>query len=363
MKPDDKLTMPCPFSSMTQSAFIVVVMLIYSAIASAYSINSNSRLTPSIIKEVAKKLTPKMPEFAQSNMDPKPMDSTSNESEKISLPWKTSINPKRDMTYMSMFEAQLNRIHKLGMKEVELENNIKLQKSGVKPARIGNLCFQNDRFRKVRMTYFDAGDAVQVFNSLWYPSYEYDLPLLGIDLISLGKNRVLTVVDFQPLHPTDEYHNKYIEHLTPIRNKYKDLQGTLSGKIYDDTSFFSKNMLFGRFTDEGKVSKCVGPAFEEYLDTYLSLMEKAEANTDVEAMAIVKERQQKYDEYSARKDPAVGLFDAYFGKEWSSQFVGDFLFSLCPKESLHGAQPHNFKVNSNTGEVSVKSTSNSPHGS
>ena len=57
------------------------------------------------------------------------------------------------------------------------------------------------------MTYFDGGDGVQVYNSLFYPSYQYDLPLLGIDLISLGRKRVLAVVDFQPLHPNEEYSN------------------------------------------------------------------------------------------------------------------------------------------------------------
>ena len=59
-----------------------------------------------------------------------------------------------------------------------------------------------------------------MFNSLWYPNFEYDIPLLGVDLISLGKSRVLSVIDFQPLHPTEEYSSKYISHLSNIRAKY-----------------------------------------------------------------------------------------------------------------------------------------------
>ena len=45
-------------------------------------------------------------------------------------------------------------------------------------------------------------------------------------------------------------------------------------------------------------------------------------------MAVVRERQAAYDVYSAEKDPAVGLFDAYFGKSWSEEFVHSFLFGL-----------------------------------
>jgi hypothetical protein len=180
--------------------------------------------------------------------------------------------------------------------------------------------------------------------------------MFGADLISLGKNRILNVIDFQPLHPTEEYASKYIHQLSNIRNKYPDLHGVLSGKIYDDTSFFSKNMLFGRFTDSSKVMPVVMPAFEEYFDAYLGMMRESRPNSSSDAMKVVRERQQAYDIYSALKDPAVGLFDAYFGKEWSDEFVHDFLFELCRQgkdPSHHEAYKgnsapavHSFAINS-----------------
>lgn len=235
---------------------------------------------------------------------------------------------------MEMFKSHLKLLQGLNMEQVPLEEHFTVRHSEVKPARIGSMMFKNDMFRKVRMTYLDAGENVQVFNALWYPRYEYELPLLGIDLISLGRNRVLTVIDFQPLHPTAEYSLKYIERLNSIRDKYQDLQGTLSGKFYDDTSFFSKNMLFGRFTDESKLKPVVGPALEEYLREYVELMSEVEPNHDPAAMEVVRQRQTQYDGYSALKDPAVGLFDAYFGKEWSEDFVHNFLFTLSDKEEV-----------------------------
>ena len=132
------------------------------------------------------------------------------------------------------------------------------------------------------------------------------------------------------------------------------MQGTLSGKIYDDTSFFSKNMLFGRFSDESKLKDVVQPAFTEYLNEYVALMDRAVPNKSEESMAVVKERQSKYDAYSALKDPAVGLFDAYFGKEWSNSFVHDFLFSFSNSDGhapITNVPVHNFKINMATGAV------------
>jgi len=155
--------------------------------------------------------------------------------------------------------------------------------------------------------------------------------MLGVDLISLGKQRILSVIDMQPLHPDAEYSAKYIETptISGIKAKYPDLQGKLSGKIYDDTSFFSKNMLFGRFTDESKLKPVVNPAHREYLAAYHEMVATAIPNKDEKSKAVVRARQAAYDRYSAEKDPAVGLFDSYFGKEWSEAFVHNFLFGLC----------------------------------
>lgn len=301
---------------------------------------------------------------------PKTESSSSIASEKfLSLPWSKSVSPDRELVYMPMLEAQLRRLEGMGMERIPLEDDFSYRTSKVKPAKVGCMCFKNEQFRKVRMTYFDAGDAVQVFNTLWYPSLEYDLPLLGIDLISLGKGRILTVMDFQPLQPTEEYSNKYIEHLTDLKDKYPDLQGKLSGKIYDDTSFFSKNMLFGRFTDESKLKSVVLPAFEEYIDAYLNLMKRSTPKNSPEDKLNVLQRQAAYDQYYALKDPAVGLFDAYFGKDWSENLIHNFLFTLSDgiensefaKNHVLKAKPshssqkpiHNFKIDSNTGDVTV----------
>lgn len=78
------------------------------------------------------------------------------------LPWSASINPLRDLAYMPMFVHQLDAVHRRGMRQVSIEERMAYQASHVKPARIGNLCFECERFRKVRMTYFDAGEHVQV---------------------------------------------------------------------------------------------------------------------------------------------------------------------------------------------------------
>jgi len=83
------------------------------------------------------------------------------------LPWDSSLVSSRDLTYMSFFSHQLSVMNRLGLTEVPLQPSTACKHSKVKTARIGNMQFEGGKFRKVRLTYFDAGDNVQVGNKLF----------------------------------------------------------------------------------------------------------------------------------------------------------------------------------------------------
>ena len=143
------------------------------------------------------------------------------------------------------------------------------------------------------MTYFDAGSKVQVFNSLWYPRYHLDAPVLGVDLMCFGNRAVLAVVDCQPLGGRSSSSNSgYLpaegvggaavgiqtgtatsssarsrsssgsgtssgsslgenNPFEAVRAAYPTLQGKMSERYYDANQFFSDHMLYGRFEHPG----------------------------------------------------------------------------------------------------------------
>jgi 15,16-dihydrobiliverdin:ferredoxin oxidoreductase len=198
-----------------------------------------------------------------------------------------------------------------------------------KRARIVNHCYASDEYRKIRMTYYDAGDSVQVFNSVWYPDAKYNLPVLGIDLLSFNRKRYLAIVDFQPLHENEDGHASKYEHvLRPIKDGYENLKGKMSSKFYDETQFFSREMLFARFEDGDIVTKDLFPAFRSYVEAHVDLVDGTVPDIDPISMEVVLERQRAYDTYSAERDPAAGLFASMFGKDWAEDFIYDFLFSM-----------------------------------
>jgi 15,16-dihydrobiliverdin:ferredoxin oxidoreductase len=250
------------------------------------------------------------------------------------MPWKSSICPKvapdSELLYMPFWEWQMsfmkeNLTNLQVMSCTNSENtDFTYNENTKKSARIVNLCASSNEYRKIRMTYYDAGDNTQVFNSVWYPDPKYDLPVLGIDLLAFNRKKYLAIVDFQPL--TDDQPSTFEPLLEPIKNQYESLKGRMSSKFYDETQFFSQQMLFARFEDEGVVQRDLFPAFQSYVKTHVDMLQST--TPEPHKAASVLERQQAYDTYSAERDPATGLFISMFGQEWATDFVHDFLFSL-----------------------------------
>ena len=204
-----------------------------------------------------------------------------------------------------------------------LESNV--SDRGKNQATIQSWCYQCPQLRKIRYTYIDAGETAQVFNSVIYPSHHYDIPLLGIDFLAFGKKKILVVLDFQPLFRDRVYQEKYIEPMRSIRDKYNELAQNLEMKFYDANQYFSKYLLFAK-TDADTVVKRLFPAYQEYVQLYWQMLDKAEILSDPEDIQRIVKAQQDYDQYSAERDPAHGLFSSYFGAEWAEKFLYDFLF-------------------------------------
>lgn len=229
---------------------------------------------------------------------------------------------------MEFMETSLTNLHPIESSTLN-DIDVSYNENKDKRARIVNQCYASDEYRKIRMTYYDAGDSVQVFNSVWYPDAKYNLPVLGIDLLSFNRKKYLAIVDFQPLHQEEDDHAVTYEHiLQPIKEKYDNLKGRMSSKFYDETQFFSKEMLFARFEDGKIVEDDLLPAFQSYVKTHVDLVKSTSPATSAKDVKHVFDRQTAYDTYSADRDPAAGLFAAMFGKQWAEDFIYDFLFSL-----------------------------------
>ena len=289
------------------------------------------------------------------------------------MPWKESITPHQytqpirrqrkrrrntneneasssSLLYMPFWDRQLQFMEDnlTNLRRVPVEEELSYRENGDGTARIVNHCYASDEYRKIRMTYYDAGDKTQVFNSLWYPDPKYDTPVVGIDLLAFNRRsdgsginggiqgKYLSVVDYQPIHDDDSNSGinmtKFSTALGNIRNDYPSLQGKMSARFYDETRHFSSGMLFGRCATEDFVDEELFPAFERSMQSHLDLLRSIPSD-DGNTKSVLN-GQAAYDSYSSVRDPAMALFTKMFGKAWAQRYVFDFLFDLADRSSV-----------------------------
>ncbi len=187
--------------------------------------------------------------------------------------------------------------------------------------------FKSSKLRQIRAAHVQGGDALQVLNFVIFPQINYDLPFFGADLVTLPGGHLIAL-DMQPLFHDSAYQKQYSDPILPIFNKYqKDLPW--GGDFPEEAKqFFSPAFLWTRPKETEAVQTTVFAAFQDYLQAYLDLVDRAEPVTDSQRLAEILQAQRNYINYRAAKDPARGMFLRFYGEEWTEEYIHGFLFDL-----------------------------------
>ncbi len=181
-------------------------------------------------------------------------------------------------------------------------------------------------YRRWRVTRLDGAEKLQVLNSVAYPEYCSDMPLMGIDLLWFGiRKQLVAVLDFQPLVQEQAYFDRYFQGLKTLNSRFPELSRETNMRSFDPNRYFSPWLLFCK-DGSGEAVKSLPIAFKEFLDCYWKLQKISSLDLSQIPAEEVKQLQIEYDVYSVDRDPAHGLFSSYFGKSWSHRFLHEFLF-------------------------------------
>ncbi|WP_269609021.1 15,16-dihydrobiliverdin:ferredoxin oxidoreductase [Prochlorococcus marinus] len=183
-------------------------------------------------------------------------------------------------------------------------------------------------FRRWRVTRLNAGDRLQVLNSVAYPHHQNDMPIMGIDLLWFEKKeKLVAILDFQPLVQDKKYFDRYFDGLKSLKKCFNEFDFEMKSNIYDPTKYFSPWALFCK-GDIFEAENILPKVFSSFLKYYWVNLDLSKANKNYIKSHEVKLLHIDYDKYSAEKDPAHGLFSSFFGKEWSEKYMKEFLFPL-----------------------------------
>jgi len=187
--------------------------------------------------------------------------------------------------------------------------------------------YQTGKLRQIRAAHVQGGRSLQVLNYVIFPHMNYDVPFFGADLVTLPGGHLIAL-DMQPLFHSDEYKQKYSAPLMATFEKYKS-QLEWGGDFPEEAAqYFSPCFLWTRPGKDETVDTVVFDAFKDYLNIYLDIISGAPKVSDPEYLAKIKERQISYLKYRAEKDPARGMFQRFYGPEWTEEYIHGFLFDL-----------------------------------
>ena len=188
--------------------------------------------------------------------------------------------------------------------------------------------FQSDKLRQIRAAHVQGGGAFQVLNFVIFPRLNYDLPFFGGDLVTLPGGHLIAI-DMQPLFRDDpHYQKRYSDPVLPIFESYRETLPWGGDFPEEASQFFSPAFLWTRPKETELVETQVFQAFVDYLQAYIQFVQEAEPVTGTEQLAEIEAAQLRYLRYRAEKDPARGMFQRFYGSEWTEEYIHGFLFDL-----------------------------------
>ena len=199
------------------------------------------------------------------------------------------------------------------------------------PVTTATWACRTPKLRQVRSACVEAGAAASVLNFVINPSCHYDLPFFGADLVTLPNGHLLAL-DLQPVDKSDAQHTEPVwEQLLPRFERWRQ-QLPDGGPIPEEAQpYFSPAFLWTRLPlgEEGDalIDSVIRPAFQDYLDLYIRLVEAANPVDDTRAELLLA-GQKRYTAYRSEKDPARGMLTRFYGSEWTEAYIHDVLFDL-----------------------------------
>ena len=228
--------------------------------------------------------------------------------------------------FESLYDNLHNNLNKLNAKRIDIPKEFDFYQSEDENYIINNWQYQTSNFRKWRITKLDGGEKIQVFNTVAYPIFKYEIPILGADILWFGNSqKLLTVLDYQPLIQEKEYVRKYCSKLNFITNQYPEFNNTKMKNIYDANKYFSPWVIICR-GNKSNLERDLQNIFDLFLQEYFKINSLFSENQFLNSEQI-QLKQFEYDKYSSDKDPADKLFKKFFGNAWTENFLKNFLFT------------------------------------
>jgi len=178
-----------------------------------------------------------------------------------------------------------------------------------------NQYYKSPFFRKVRMTqFYDSKKEKYMINSIWYPHYQSDVPILSIDVAKFHKGAGLCFLNLGEIKK-----NKYSYLFDAYLKKNKQFVEKKTNHLQSLDGIVSDSMVYSHIYDGEKMEK-IPDLVNDYIHIYLSIfniipfteLENNKEN-EKENELEVKGIQERYDVIRKRNEKNF-IYSQYFDK-------------------------------------------------
>ena len=244
---------------------------------------------------------------------------------------------KDDWIWCPFLSMAKSKISQIGAYELSVPldflNKDALIGTESRPIRVKTLTWacRTQKLCKVRAACVYADKIASVLNLLAIPNSSFDLPFLGVDLVTLPTGHLLAL-DLQPVLKNDRFHTEKVwNSLALIHSKWKDYFPDGGAIPEEAKQYFSPGFLWTKLpicsNSEKLIRTTLMHAYEEYLDFYLELVCSAEEVSQERSISL-RQGQERYMRYRIEKDPARKMLTAFYGNNWTESYIRDFLFDI-----------------------------------
>ena len=188
------------------------------------------------------------------------------------------------------------------------------------PVTIDTRAYHGSVVRYARFARLVGGE-LEIGNILCLPDPAHPLPILGADLVALGRETGMLAVDLSPMLPPGPERDAQLAPLMARRSAHPELPP--GGPLPDwCAAWFSPGALYTR-VDPGRLDAAAS-TFRDFLRTFVDLVRRSIPRPD--RAAGVATAQDGYAAAHRTDDKGLKLLAKMFGSAWADRYVAEVLF-------------------------------------
>lgn len=188
---------------------------------------------------------------------------------------------------------------------------------------IQNYCYQTPQFRKLHLELARIGKSLDILHCVMFPRPNFELPILGIDIVA-GRGQIsAAIVDLSPISRDRTLPAPYAEKLSSLPpvtfSQPRELPAW--GKIFSDFCLFVRPVTPAE--ESAFVSRVT-----QYLSIHVQQAKTAIPVSSIEEEAAILAGQRHYCLKQQQNDKTRRVLENAFDAKWADRYVRTMLFDV-----------------------------------